>query len=61
MGKQAAPALVRVKEGPGRRALRKHFAGAEPGEALAGPATGEVLGCVRLVAGEARYEAVVGN
>lgn len=57
--KQAAPALVRVKEEVDRQALRKHFAGAEPGQELVDPATGEVLGCARLVAGEVRYKVLV--
>ena len=60
--KQAAPALVRVKEEPDRQALRGYFSGAEPGQVLADRATGEVLGdFVRLVAGEIHYKALVGN
>ena len=60
--KQAAPALVRVKEEPDRQALRGYFSGAKPGQVLADRATGEVLGdFVRLVAGEIHYKALVGN
>jgi hypothetical protein len=56
--RQAVPALVRVREEPDRQALRRYFAGTRPGDELADPATGEILGCVRLVAGEVAYKAV---